>query len=83
MSSATNNIGPLWDDNEIWKDTLVWSEFPTLSKRKYESDDKITIMSDSKKAIITFKNSEEEPERGFELGNINVEALFYQRSQKI
>jgi hypothetical protein len=75
-----DNFGPTWDDDIFWDDTLMWTDNQQVVIRKYETDDKVTVSSENTKAIITFKNSEEYPYRGFELATVNVEALFSQRS---
>ncbi len=80
LAIPNNSFGPTWDDTGIWEDPLIWMDVNPNYIREYINDDKVTILSDSKRVVITFLSSEEEPEKGFELATVNIEAFFIQRS---
>lgn len=81
-SIQTAAFGPIWTDTYLWEDDSVWVDAIPDYDRIYYNDDKITVMSSSKNVVITFTNNPYEPNYGFELATVNVEALFYQRSQR-
>ena len=74
--------GPTWDDSVVWDDTLIWVDIDPLYYREYTNDDKVTVMANSKKVVITFKSSTVEPSKGFELATANIEAFQHQRSTR-
>jgi len=75
--------GTIWDDTDTWDDTLIWVDIDPLYSRIYTDDDKVTVMANSKKVIITFKSSTEAPSKGFELSTANLEGYFFQRSTRV
>lgn len=75
-------FGPNWDDDYLWEDVSIWIDVLPDYDRIYKNDDKITVMSSASNVKITFINNPDEPNVGFELATVNVEALFYQRSQR-
>jgi len=75
-------MGPTWIDTDVWDDTKIWVDINPLYTREYIDDDLVTIMSNSKKVRITFKSSEAEPSKGFELSTANIEGFFHQRSRR-
>lgn len=75
-------FGPNWIDSYLWEDESVWIDTLPDYDRQYLNDDKITVMSSANNVKITFTNNPLEPNYGFELATVNVEALFYQRSQR-
>ena len=75
-------FGDTWVDIDIWDDTKIWIDTDPLYSRVYTDDDKVTVMANSKKVIITFESSKVEPEKGFELSTVNIEAFFHQRSRR-
>lgn len=75
-------FGPNWEDTFLWEDEAVWVDTLPDYDRQYINDSKITVMSSAKNVKITFTNNPLEPNYGFELSTANVEALFYQRSQR-
>jgi len=79
---SIGSMGPAWDDTIAWDDSNSWGETDTFYTREYYNDDKVTIMSDSKKVNITFRSSPIEPSKGFELATVNIEAFFSQRSTR-
>ena len=74
--------GPTWVDTETWRDDTIWVDVDPMYTREYVDDDKVTVMSDSKKVEITFNSSVAEPTKGFELSTVNIEAFFHQRSTR-
>ena len=74
--------GTTWNDADIWDDTLIWVDITPYYTRTYVDDDKVTVMSNSKTVEITFKSSEVEPSKGFEIATANIEAFFHQRSTR-
>lgn len=76
-------MGPTWIDTDVWDDTKIWVDTDPFYSREYTDDKRVTIMSDSEKVVITFKSSEAEPSKGFELATVNIEAFFHQRSTRI
>ena len=82
LLDSESMMGPLWDDTDVWDDTKIWVDIDPLYNRIYEDDDLVTIMTNSKKVRITFKQSTTEPTKGFELATANVEGFFHQRSRR-
>lgn len=78
----TFSYGPTWEDTLLWGDTGIWIDTLPNYDRIYYNDDKITIMSSANNVKITFTSNPYKPDSGFELATANVEALFYQRSQR-
>jgi len=76
-------FGTAWVDADDWDDTLLWVENDPYYTRVYTDDDKVTVMSDSKKVEITFSSSTVEPSKGFILSTANLEGFFFQRSSRI
>jgi hypothetical protein len=71
-----------WDDTLLWVDSAPWSDTGYKFSRYYYNDDKITVMGKSNTTRITFKENENNPEKGFNLKTVNYEGEFYQRSQR-
>ena len=78
-----NIFGPTWDDTGDWIDDDSWYDVNPLYTRTYTDDDKVSVMSDSKRVQITFRSSDEEPSKGFELATVNLEGFFHQRSTRV
>ena len=74
--------GTSWIDTGVWDDSLIWVDINPYYTREYINDAKVTVMSNSKTVGITFKSSEVEPNKGFELATVNIEAFFHQRSAR-
>ena len=79
---STTMYGPTWTDTGVWDDSLIWVDINPYYTREYINDDKVTVLSNSKTVGITFKSSTLEPEKGFELATVNIEAFFHQRSTR-
>ena len=75
-------FGPLWDDTLVWSDNLRWIDNSLVYSREYIDDSKVTVLSNSKYARITFKSSTVAPSKGFELATANIEAFQHQRSAR-
>ena len=75
-------MGTTWVDTDTWDDDKIWVEVDPYYERVYTDDSKVTIMTDSKKALITFSSSTLEPSKGFILSTANLEGFFFQRSSR-
>jgi len=75
-------MGPTWTDTDVWDDTKIWVDIDPLYTREYVDDSLVTVMSNSKNTEITFKSSELEPSKGFELATANIEGFMHQRSRR-
>jgi len=82
QETKITQFGPTWIDTDVWDDTLVWLDAEPTYLRRYEDDEKITIMSSAENLHAVFSSSPSEPTKGFELQAVNIEALFYQRSTR-
>jgi len=71
-----------WDDTLTWVDASPWIDTGYKFDRLYYNNQKITVMGNSKTTLITFKENEKEPTKGFNLKTVNYEGEFYQRSQR-
>lgn len=71
-----------WDDTLIWCDACPWIDTGYKFSREFTNDSKVTIMSNNESSTIIFKESVNEPTKGFNLKTINYEGFFYQRSQR-
>jgi hypothetical protein len=71
-----------WDDTLTWDDTSTWVDILPLYERIYRNDDRVSIISNSKDTVIEFSNNDEDPDKGFALATVNVEAFYHQRSIK-
>ena len=78
-----DSYGVYWNDGDIWNDDLVWMVTVPYYTREYGSDKKVTVMTSSDNADITFRSSKTLTHKGFELATVNVEALYSQRSRRI
>lgn len=76
------DFGPTWVDTDTWDDLLIWMDIDPLYSRIYKDDEKVTVMSDSRYAEITFRSSTDAPLVGFELATANIEMLYHQRSTR-
>ena len=75
--------GPIWEDLDVWDDSLFWKDADPYYLRKYKNDKKITVMSSADKVKTIFTANSDNPNKGFELQTVNYEALFYQRSTRV
>ncbi len=75
--------GPIWEDLDVWDDTLFWKDADPYYLRRYKNDNKITVMSSADKVKTLFTVNSDNPNKGFELQTANYEALFYQRSTRV
>jgi len=71
-----------WDDTLLWCDACPWLDNGYKFNRIYNDDDKVTVMGNSARTTIVFKENENVPDKGFNLKTVNYEGMFYQRSQR-
>jgi hypothetical protein len=82
LFNPTTMFNPIWDDTTNWNDDLIWIDTNPRYVREYIDDELATIMADSKRVKIEFKNSTTNPKVGFELATTNLEGFFHQRSMR-
>lgn len=82
LFDSTTMMGTTWVDTNTWDDSKLWVEVDPFYTRAYKNDDLVTIMANSKKVNISFKENEDTPTVGFELATVNVEGFMHQRSMR-
>lgn len=71
-----------WNDTGTWVDTSIWRDSLPLYTREYYNDDKVTLLCNTIDTTISIGNDDLNPDKGFEIATVNIEAYFYQRSSR-